>query len=365
MYRLLATVLVVATALAAGEARAQSATCTALRAELAALSDTIGATADARKFSKAIATQTFEIRKLKGERRRLRCGQGSITFVGSDRETECERYDTALTRMQANLDALKAKRARLLDPEDTSRHRDNLIDEIALNGCNETVDMPVIEVSAEPVPAMDIANAENETIRRPDSEFLNMTLVDLGGAGQGGWLKTVCVRTCDGGFFPISNHATPGNFERDAQVCSMMCPGTETELFYQALTDDDTARMTSAVSGRRYGDLDTAFRYRTTDRKKPGSCGCNLQAFYREMMRREKAAEAALNGTPVPAARTEMSWVKPALRDSLGADKAAPLPASSAPVERPFTPDPKIRKIGPAFLPDEADQIDFAAGITR
>ena len=97
------------------------------------------------------------------------------------------------------------------------------------------------------------------------------------------------MRTCDGGFFPITAGATPLDFRRDEKVCAMMCPQTQTELYYHSLSSQETEDMVSAVTGKPYSMLPSAFAYRTRDLSKPSQCGCDLSAYYQEMIRREKA----------------------------------------------------------------------------
>ncbi len=47
-----------------------------------------------------------------------------------------------------------------------------------------------------------------------------------------GTYRTLCVRTCDGFYFPISFSTTSDRFPADAQTCQSMCPGAEATLFY-------------------------------------------------------------------------------------------------------------------------------------
>lgn len=323
--------------------------CSSLRQQITAMSGTVGATSEARKYGRAIASQTFEIRKIRGERARLGCGQGSIEFIGSEEEIECDALTGAIERMQVNLDILHARRRQLLDNAATGLARQRLVAALEENGCNDDLSALVDEINFAPETAI------NETIRKPGAEFgEEYRLLDLGGVSTGGGLKTMCVRTCDGGFFPISSHASPTSFRRDAQVCSMMCPGTQTELFYQSLTSDDTAGMVSTENGQTYGELPNAFRFRTSGRKDSKSCGCNLQAYYKEMLKRERAAAnpASIDGN------SAVTWIKPQFRQTLGAEHAAPVKARPV-AERPFDPEARIRKVGPDFLPDRDTSIDL------
>ncbi|MEH0072028.1 DUF2865 domain-containing protein [Pannonibacter sp. Pt2-lr] len=84
--------------------------------------------------------------------------------------------------------------------------------------------------------------------------------------------RTLCVRTCDGYFFPISFSARPGQFGQDAAACNAMCPASETGLFVYRNPGGDPEDMIS-LAGERYSELPNAFRHR-----KEYVSGCSCQA---------------------------------------------------------------------------------------
>jgi hypothetical protein len=82
-------------------------------------------------------------------------------------------------------------------------------------------------------------------------------LPQAGGGGQ----RTICVRTCDGYFFPISFSTSSQRISRDAAVCqSMYAEAGQAEIFTHT-TNRDVADARS-VSGQRYGDQPYAFLFR-------------------------------------------------------------------------------------------------------
>lgn len=85
-----------------------------------------------------------------------------------------------------------------------------------------------------------------------------------------GTYRTLCVRTCDGFFFPISFQASRGRLKTDANVCSALCPGTETRLFYHGAGQEAEGAV-AADSGEPITKLPNAFLYRT--KVVPG-CAC-------------------------------------------------------------------------------------------
>jgi hypothetical protein len=72
----------------------------------------------------------------------------------------------------------------------------------------------------------------------------------------------MCVRTCDGRFFPL-----PRGSATVAQTCSALCPASRTKVFFGSEIDHAVA-----ADGARYADMDNAFVYRA--RLVPG-CTCN------------------------------------------------------------------------------------------
>ncbi len=85
-------------------------------------------------------------------------------------------------------------------------------------------------------------------------------VIDRGHAGP---RQAFCVRTCDGGYFPVRAHA--GMSVADA--CRSFCPGCETRLYYGSTIDHAVAG-----NGSRYKDLPNAYLYR---KKLVAGCACN------------------------------------------------------------------------------------------
>jgi len=77
-----------------------------------------------------------------------------------------------------------------------------------------------------------------------------------------GTYRTLCVRLCDGFYFPISDGVRRERLYNDSRQCSQRCDG-EARLFYYS-TAGGSAETAVDLSGRRYTDLPNAFRYRKT-----------------------------------------------------------------------------------------------------
>ena len=95
------------------------------------------------------------------------------------------------------------------------------------------------------------------------------TTTDTGDEFAGGY-RTICVRTCDGFYFPIRQRGSSLTTTIDADLCQASCPSAEVKLYLQPLEKDvDTAVSVDGTAN--YTALPNAFRYRTS--LEP-TCGC-------------------------------------------------------------------------------------------
>jgi len=85
----------------------------------------------------------------------------------------------------------------------------------------------------------------------------------------GGAYRTVCVRMCDGYYWPVSRSVRRERFAVDARRCESSCAG-DARLYYQHRDSQDPGSMID-MEGRGYASLKTAFLYR---RSLISGCGC-------------------------------------------------------------------------------------------
>ena len=72
--------------------------------------------------------------------------------------------------------------------------------------------------------------------------------------------RTLCVRLCDGFYFPISFATPEAGLARDAEQCRASC-GVEARLFYHPNPGGSVETMLD-LTGRAYSALPNAFKYR-------------------------------------------------------------------------------------------------------
>ncbi len=87
--------------------------------------------------------------------------------------------------------------------------------------------------------------------------------------------RTLCVRLCDGYYFPISFSTLPNYFGRDADACRNRC-AAPTALYYHQNPGGSIDQMVSVSGGEPYKELKTAFSYRKQFKK---GCSCKRSEY--------------------------------------------------------------------------------------
>jgi hypothetical protein len=215
--------LVLALATLGGAASAQV-SCERYRAELASLSR---AGASIRAYEAAAQRQRYELARLIGYYRSIGCDQASFFFHAPP---ECGGIAQRIRAMQANEAAL-AQQA-VSDPGAIQARRRQLEAAIA-----KTCDGSQLESSEPPA------------------------LQATGGS------RLVCVRACDGYFFPLQNEPQGRATTRD--LCRALCPNAEVSV-YRAPRDGGIEQAVSET-GQPYMKLANALRYQ---RAYDPSCSC-------------------------------------------------------------------------------------------
>jgi predicted RNase H-like HicB family nuclease len=78
------------------------------------------------------------------------------------------------------------------------------------------------------------------------------------GSDAHGGSQAVCVRTCDGGFFPLGVSARHGG-DNLAEMCSALCPGTEATVYTR--NPDSEIKTAVSLDGKPYMDLPNALKF--------------------------------------------------------------------------------------------------------
>ena len=95
-------------------------------------------------------------------------------------------------------------------------------------------------------------------------------LPPVNSGAQSGTYRTVCVRSCDGFYFPISFATTSSRFPDDERTCKNLCPAADAALYAYRNPGEDMNQAVS-TSGQPYSSSPNAFRYRQEFNP---SCSC-------------------------------------------------------------------------------------------
>jgi hypothetical protein len=171
-----------------------------------------------------------------------------------------------------------------------------------------------------------------------------------------GTYRTLCVRTCDGYYFPISFSTTPSRFMSDAQSCQAICPGTNVALYTHRNPGEESESMVS-LAGEPYTALPTAFRYRT---EFDPACICGSVTAPATILNDDPQAgplvvdltvrPPAADGVPIPRKRPLATEDPETLANRAG--ELVPRPVVTARTEAVIQIDPSgrsIRVVGPSY----------------
>jgi uncharacterized protein DUF2865 len=226
--------------------------CLRLEGQLAALDRGGGADARAeqtRRYEEAASRQQGELDRATAQSRRLGCEGGGFFLFRSAQHPQCDPLAAQIRQMRTNLDQMLAGLNRLQGSGGQDEQRRAILVALGQNGCG-----PQYRV-AEPSRARGLFDS---LFGNPDSVDGNLS---EGALAPSGAFRTVCVRMCDGYYFPISYSTTPARFGDDEKTCQRTCPATEVAL-YTHRTTGETMTQAVSVGGKPYSELPNAFRYR-------------------------------------------------------------------------------------------------------
>ncbi|MEZ5839430.1 MAG: DUF2865 domain-containing protein [Hyphomicrobiales bacterium] len=236
----IAALLTLGTLAGAVDARADKADCARLEATLASLGKGGSQSPLFEKYDAAVHRQQYELDRALRSARRYGCDGGGFVFR-SGAHPACGTILGQIDDMRDNLGKLERKRTKLSTSGGSRAERAKVERALARAGCGGKAKTKTAE-SNKPAKAKPV----------------------------GGTFRTLCVRTCDGYYWPVSFSTTPDRFDNDEQSCSARCPSAETRLYVHRNPGGDVENMVSR-EGTPYAELATAYRYRE---KIDASCGC-------------------------------------------------------------------------------------------
>ncbi|MGY4478461.1 DUF2865 domain-containing protein [Bradyrhizobium sp. USDA 3364] len=332
--------------------------CGRLEGQLAAI-DRGGASGDPakdeqiRRYQDAATRQQGELDRVTAQARRMGCDSSGFFSLFNNNSAQCGPVNNQIQQMRANLDQITANLERLrsggLGGADRENQRRSVLTALAQNNCGPQY------AAAARGPGNFLENLfggggggnPNSPLPPPDPQY----------GAQSGTFRTVCVRTCDGAYFPISFATVQARFAADEQICKAQCPAAEASLFAYRNPGEDINQAVS-ISGQPYSSLPNAFKYRTEFNP---SCSCKAagQSWAEALKAVDDQASAAQQGDIIVTEESARKMQQRAQGKAAAGKKGAPAAAAQQPAAAdataPVAPssDGQIRTVGPTFIPQK------------
>jgi hypothetical protein len=312
----------VAGACAIGVAEAQ--TCYTMQAELInLLGQGQGGFGERGRYERAYREQSNVISRTERRARDAGCFGGGFFLFRREPSRECNTLIPKLREMQDNLARLDQLRRRA--GSDNAYRIRELRGMMQARGCD--------------LPGRSIFD------RSPSRDWF---WEDDSLYSASGTYRTLCVRTCDGYYFPISFSTTRDQLTTDAQTCQAMCPGAESQLYYHPNPGGGPETMVSII-GEPYSSLPAAFQYRTSFNP---SCSCRPAGGYSVATRAAQGVAPAEDAAaPLPRPRPAPGEDPETLANRAGDLTPRTAAATAATTDAVVTGEDgkPVRIVGPAY----------------
>jgi len=322
--------------------------CGRLEAQLAAIDRGAGAdparAEQTRRIEETLNKQQADLDRTQAEWQRLGCQPLTLFSIFVNQSPRCGPLNNQVTQMRTNIDRTMAELQRSRHGADDEMQRQAVIGALAQNNCGPQY----------------VAAAPQKGFFETLFGGLNPGGVPPPGAVPpqvGDGYRTLCVRTCDGYYFPISFSTSPTRFAEDEQACQKLCPATEAVLYSHRNPGEDVAQAV-ASNGRLYKDLPNAFRYR---REFNASCSCKQPGqTWAEALGQTRDSTIERGDIVVTEERAKVLSQPRTERTSVSRAEARK-PTGNMPIAAPAdAPDPAptpgkrtVRTVGPTFVPPQ------------
>jgi hypothetical protein len=314
-----------------------------------------------RRYQDAASRQQAELDRVTLQAKRMGCDSSGFFSLFNNQSAQCGPVNTQIQQMRQNLDQITNSLERLrgggFGGDHDSQRRSVLI-ALAQNNCG-----PQYAAAARPPsgPGNFLSNLFGGGNNSPGDPVIPPPGPDSG--VPSGTYRTVCVRSCDGGYFPISFATIPQRFADDERSCKALCPATEATLFTYRNPGEDINQAVS-VNGQPYPSLPNAFRYRT-EFNPQCSCKAPGQTWAEALKSIDDKAAAEQQGDIIVTEESAKRMQQRSQGKASASTKKGGAPASAdstaaAPAQDASTPpatsgsasdNKQIRSVGPTFIP--------------
>jgi len=210
-----------------------------------------------KRYEENVSRQQAELDRTVAQARRSGCEGSGFFSLFSGQPAQCGELNSRVSQMRSNLDKMINDLQQLQAGGDRAGQRRALMQALAQYDCGPQYR----SAAAQPRGFFEQLFGPGEG-PGPDVNPYDMP--------SGSTFRTLCVRTCDGYYYPISFSTLPSHFQDDERACQRTCPATEATLFMHHNPGEDVSQAVS-LTGRRYADLPNAFRYR---KEFVATCSC-------------------------------------------------------------------------------------------
>ena len=248
-------------AFSADVALAQNAECARLQQAIAARRGSSGSQA-------AVERQRAELGRTRAYAGSLGCGNRKFLFFGSEPPPQCGEVSAQISRMEANLADLRARAgggagdlvARYnaecghAQPSGPGNVFEALFGGIARLAAPQDQEPPQTDARFED---------------RGDQPRQSAPSGEKGGVQAHSGSYAVCVRTCDGSFFPVSYSGAGSRADSLEDVCRALCPNADMALY--SFPFGGTVDEAASPTGEPYANLPNAAKF---EKAYDPSCSC-------------------------------------------------------------------------------------------
>jgi hypothetical protein len=302
-----------------------------------------------KRSEDAIAKQQADLDRTVAQAHKAGCaGQGFFALFSAF-SPQCGPITSQIQQMRGNLDRMISDLEQLKNGNTGQEgQRRALIGQLAQNNCGAQYTAA--------------ANSWGGPQGFFDALF-GGTIINPGGDGApSGTYHTVCVRACDGYYFPISYSTVPSRFADDARACQRLCPAAEAELYSFRNPGEDMEQAVS-VSGQPYTALPNAFHYRKEiiagcSCRRPGQSWADALKNADDPSTLESGDIVVTDQNAKALSQPKLSG-KPASAPQAAANSSAAAPASAGPTTTASSAGTAggkrtVRIVGPPFLSSQS-----------
>ncbi len=313
-----------------------------------------------RKYQEAQTRQQGELDRVVSQAKRMGCESSGFFSLFNQNSAQCGPVNNQIQQMRGNLDQITTSLERLrsggLGGADRENQRRSVLTALAQNNCGPQYAAAAREQGSGGFLGGLFGN-NNTTNPLPGGDLGSMS----------GTYKTVCVRTCDGAYFPVSFATVSARLQEDEKTCKALCPATEAVLYAHRNPGEDMNQAVS-LSGQPYTALPTAFKFRVSH---DPACSCKgagqtwsdaLKSVDDKAVLDQQGDIIVTEESAKKMQQQKMQAQQPkGSQQPAGNKKGAPAAAtttgtpSAAPAEAPKAADGKdkpIRSVGPTFIPN-------------